>query len=64
MRYFQPCQLVTKCGLTAHITEPVGTHGLFKVNLSRPIKQHDTFCLHLWKRVFPKFEREGAFACV
>lgn len=55
VRYFKPAKLTTLHGLTCHITEPVGTHGRFKVNLSRPMKQSDVVTLELYKRVFPKF---------
>ena len=59
VRYFKPATLNTKHGLTAHITDPVGTHGHFKVSLSRPMKQSDTLMLVLYKRVFPKFTRQA-----
>jgi len=58
VRWFKPAELVTKHGLTGHIKEPLGTHGLFKTIFNKPIKQHDTVCLNLYKRVFPKFERQ------
>ena len=54
--YFKPAQLVTKHGLTCHMTCPIGTHGHFKVALSRPMSQADTVLLKLYKRVYPKFE--------
>ena len=47
--------MVTPTGLTCHITEPIGTHGNFKMALSRPMKQSDTILLQLFKRVYPKF---------
>ena len=62
MQYFQPAELVTKHGLRGHIKESVGTHGLMKVTFNAPIKQHDTVCLNLYKRVFPKFPEEGRVA--
>mmetsp|Transcript_13423 Transcript_13423/g.43324 ORF Transcript_13423/g.43324 Transcript_13423/m.43324 type:complete len:218 (+) Transcript_13423:218-871(+) len=52
--YFKPAALTTKHGLTCHITEPIGTHGHFKVALSKPMKQNDTILLTLYKRVYPK----------
>jgi pre-rRNA-processing protein TSR1 len=64
VRYFKEVGLVTKHGITAHIKEPVGTHGLFKVVTSRPIKAHDTICLNLWKRIFPKFDDTDRVTCV
>jgi len=54
--YFKPAQLVTKGGLTCHMTQALGSHGYFKVALSRPMSQADTVLLKLYKRVYPKFE--------
>ena len=54
IKWFKPAELVTKYGLTGHIKEPVGTHGLMKVIFNKHIKQNDTVCLPLYKRVFPK----------
>lgn len=54
VKWFKPAELVTKYGLTGHIKEPVGTHGLMKVTFNKAVKQHDTVCLNLYKRVFPK----------
>jgi len=54
VRWFKPAELVTKHGLRGHITEPVGTHGLFKALFSAPITQNDTIMLILYKRVYPK----------
>jgi len=53
--WFKPCPLHTKHGLEGHIMGPVGTHGLFKVHFGRPVQGHDTVCLNLYKRVYPKF---------
>lgn len=55
VRWFKPVELVSKHGLTGHIKESLGTHGDFKAVFNKPIKQHDTVCLHLYKRVYPKF---------
>ncbi|RLN44416.1 hypothetical protein BBO99_00000851 [Phytophthora kernoviae] len=55
IRWFRPVELVTKHGLTGHIKESLGTHGDLKAIFNKPIKQHDTVCLHLYKRVYPKF---------
>jgi 40S ribosome biogenesis protein Tsr1 and BMS1 C-terminal len=54
------CSWHTSCryGLTGHIREPVGTHGLMKVIFNKHVKQNDTVCLQLYKRVFPKFAGE------
>lgn len=57
VRFYKPAQLTTKHGLTANITEPLGTHGLFKIALSRPMRQSDTIVLSLYKRIYPKFVR-------
>lgn len=55
VRFFKPAQLHTKHGLLANITEPLGTHGLFKIGTNKPMKQNDTILLPLCKRVYPKF---------
>lgn len=55
VKYYQPAELATKCGLRGHIRESVGTKGLFKAIFNAPIKQNDTILLVLYKRVFPKF---------
>lgn len=55
VRWFKPVELSSKHGLTGHIKESLGTHGDFKAVFNKPIKQHDTVCLHLYKRVYPKF---------
>ncbi len=55
IRWFKPVELSTKYGLTGHIKEPLGTHGYLKAMFNNVIKNHDTVCLYLYKRVFPKF---------
>ncbi|CAH0477839.1 unnamed protein product [Peronospora belbahrii] len=55
IRWFKPVELSTKHGLTGHIKESLGTHGDLKAVFNKPIKQHDTVCIHLYKRVYPKF---------
>lgn len=61
IRYFRPVELITKLGLRVNfnviqgnIEESLGTHGLMKCFFSDRIKPHDTICLHLYKRIFPK----------
>ena len=55
VRWFMPAGISTKHGLQGNIVQSVGNHGVMKCLLNAPIKQHDTVCLPLYKRVFPKF---------
>ncbi len=55
VKWFKPASLYTKHGLQGNILESVGDHGTMKCLFNAPIKQHDTVCLPLFKRVFPKF---------
>jgi len=55
VRWFQKLQLSTKHGLTGNIRGPVGTHGKFKCSFNRVVQPHDTICLALYKRVFPRW---------
>ena len=55
IRWFKPLELWTKHGLSGHIRQPIGTHGSMKCTFNGHIKNHDTVCLTLYKRVYPKY---------
>lgn len=55
VKWFKPATLFTKHGLQGNIIQSVGEHGTMKTLFNAPIKQHDTVCLYLYKRVFPKY---------
>ena len=55
VKWFKPADIVTKHGLNGKIQESVGEHGTMKCLFNAPIKQHDTVCLPLYKRIYPKF---------
>ncbi|KAL7536285.1 hypothetical protein ACHAWF_005422, partial [Thalassiosira exigua] len=54
VRWFMPASITTKHGLQGNIVQSVGDHGSMKCLFNAPIKQHDTVCLPLYKRLFPK----------
>ncbi|KAL7500637.1 hypothetical protein ACHAWT_009869 [Skeletonema menzelii] len=59
VRWFMPAGLTTKHGLQGNILQSVGDHGVMKCLFNAPIKQHDTVCLSLYKRIYPKLAPTG-----
>merc|ERR1712166_378854 len=59
VKWFKPAPLTTKHGLNGRIEQSVGEHGTMKCLFNAPIKQHDTVCLCLYKRIYPKFVEES-----
>jgi len=58
VKWLKPAGLMTKYGLNVKIEQSVGEHGTMKCLFNAPIKQHDTVCLCLYKRVYPQFVEE------
>jgi pre-rRNA-processing protein TSR1 len=59
MKWFKPAGLTTKRGLNGRIETSAGKHGTMKCLFNAPVKQHNTVCLPLYKRICPKFVDDG-----
>ncbi|GFP86938.1 pre-rRNA-processing protein tsr1 homolog [Phtheirospermum japonicum] len=58
VRWFKPVEVWSKCGRRGRIKEPVGTHGAMKCILNGVLQQHDTVCMSLFKRSYPKWPQK------
>ncbi|XP_068639878.1 uncharacterized protein [Aristolochia californica] len=55
VRWFKPVEVWSKCGRRGRVKEPVGTHGAMKCVFNGIVQQHDTVCMSLYKRSYPKW---------
>jgi pre-rRNA-processing protein TSR1 len=58
VRWFKPVELWSKHGRRGRIKETVGTHGSMKCLFNSSVQQHDTVCMSLFKRAFPKWPEQ------
>ncbi|XP_072962767.1 uncharacterized protein [Typha angustifolia] len=58
VRWFKAMEVYSKQGRRGRIKEPVGTHGAMKCVFNSVIQQHDTVCMSLYKRTYPKWPEQ------
>ena len=61
VKWFRPLDVWTKHGKRGRIKESLGTHGAMKCVFDAPVQQHDSVCIALYKRVFPKWPEDLRF---